>query len=326
MKKNIVTIGGGTGTFTVLTGLKHYCDTINLVSIVTVADNGGSTGRLIDHFGILPVGDVRQALVALSDNPEEERLMRELFLYRFEKGEDGLKGHNLGNLLLVALKDITGSEARAIEAASKILDVRGIVLPVSEYRATLVAEYEDQSKKRGEAVIDALPKDSHAPRLTRVMLESKVPLYDKARDAILSANSIIFGPGDLYTSIIPNILVDGFSEAVQQSSAQCIYVANLMTKHGQTNELSIAGHVSELENYLGKNIDTVIINDETIPEELAVAYAKEFESSVSDDYTGKAVRGPMLRAAPPRSQADAVRRSLVRHDPDKLAHAIISII
>lgn len=326
MKKHIVTIGGGTGTCTVLTGLKHYVDTIDLTSIVTVADDGGSTGRLIDHFGVLPVGDVRQALVALSDTPEEEQLMRELFLYRFEKGEEGLRGHNLGNLFLIALNDITGSEAAAIEAASKILDVRGVVLPVSESRAILVAEYADGSNKRGQALIDALPHEASVPRVKRVFLESPVSLYGKAEKAMHASDAIIFGPGDLYTSIIPTILVHGFCEAVAATRARLVYVANLMTKHGQTDGMGVAAHVRELEQYLGRVVDMVVINSEPIPEALVGAYAKEHEQPVIDDYEGRAVRAPMLRLAPPRSAADAIRRSLVRHDPEKLARVLMDMV
>lgn len=325
-KKKVVTIGGGTGTFTALTGLKKYTDQIELTSIVTVADDGGSTGRLIDHFGVLPVGDVRMALAALSDNEEEEKLLRELFLYRFEKGEDGLRGHNLGNLLLVALKDITGSEALAIEAASKILDVRGRVLPVSETSATLVAHYTDGSEKKGESAIDQLPEKKDTPGIESVHLEKEVSIYEKAREAILEADCIVFGPGDLYTSIIPNVLVQGFCDALKASSAKTVYVANLMTKHGQTNGMSVAHHAKKLETYICEEIDIVLINSAPISESLQAVYEKEHEFVVADDYSGTAVRAPMLRTAPPQSEADVVRRNLVRHDPHALAEVIMSVL
>lgn len=326
MKKKVVTIGGGTGTFTTLTGLKAYTDRIDITSIVSVADDGGSTGRLIDHFGVLPVGDVRQALVALSDNAEEQELLRDLFLYRFDKGESGLKGHNLGNLLLIALSEITGSEAAAIEAASKILDVRGIVLPVSENHSCLVATYEDGSEVRGESAIDKLPETDAYKKITSLTLDPELTLYEKAHDAIVAADYIVFGPGDLYTSIVPNILVHGFTDAVAESSAKLIYVANLMSKHGQTNAMSVQDHVAELESYLNSSIDIVVINNEPIPEKLLEVYAGKHEIPVVDDYQGEAVRTPMLSEAPPQSQADVVRRSLVRHDSQKLAEAIISLI
>lgn len=326
MKKNVVTIGGGTGTFTTLTGLKKYIDRINLTSIVTVADDGGSTGRLVDHFGVLPVGDVRQALVALSDNAEEQKLMRDLFLFRFEKGEEGLKGHNLGNLLLIALSEITGSEATAIEAASKILDVRGIVLPVSELHACLVATYEDGSETRGQHAIEEIPETEPHKRITSLTLDPELTLYSKARTALVEADYIVFGPGDLYTSVIPNLLVKGFSEAVAESKAKLVYVANLMSKHGQTNAMSITAHVEELEQYLKSTIDTVIINNESIPDKFLEEYAKRQEFPVVDDYQKEAVRASMLSEAPPQSKADAVRRSLIRHDSEKLAEAIVSLI
>ena len=332
-KKKIVTIGGGTGTYTALTGLKAYADTIDITAIVSIADNGGSTGRLIDHFGKLPVGDVRMALSALASHnayrppaDAEQNIIRELLKYRFDKGEDGLRGHNLGNLFLVALSDMLGSEAKAIEKASEILNVCGTVLPVSEEKTTLVATYSDGSVVSGEAEIDCPSESAHCPRIVKLSVDPVVPAYGKALDAITSADLILFGPGDLYTSIIPNLLIDGVKDAIASSSARSVYAANLMTKYGQTDGMSVAHHVNELASYAGRHPDTVIINCEKCSDDLLKAYEAKREYPTIDDYSGEAIRTHLLAKAPQQKNGDAIQRSLVRHKPDTLASTILSLI
>ena len=250
MKKEnprIVVVGGGTGTFTVLSGLKKYpCD---LTAIVSMADSGGSTGRLRDEFGILPPGDVRRALIALSSEPEQLTLRR-LFDYRFEKG-NGLSGHSFGNLFLAALTDIMGSEVLAIEEAGKLLGVSGIVLPATLVNTDLVARLEDGTVIRGETNID-LRVIRPEVGILDVFLDPGAAAYPAALQAIYDADMIVLGPGDLYTSVIANFLVGGISEAIGNSKAKVVYVCNIMNKFAETNGFTVSDYVSKIEKYLGR--------------------------------------------------------------------------
>ena len=196
-KQNVVVIGGGTGTHTVLRGLKQYQKQLNVSAVVTMADSGGSTGRLRDEFGYLPVGDVRMALVALaSDVDEQEELLRKLFLYRFDKG-DGLSGHNFGNLLLVALTDILGSEEAAIRAAARVLRVRGTVVPVTTEKVDLVATYDDGTQVIGEHNIDEPTTKRAQYKITELSITPQASISEAAESTILDADLIVLGPGDL---------------------------------------------------------------------------------------------------------------------------------
>jgi uncharacterized cofD-like protein len=330
--KKIVTIGGGTGTFTVLSGLKKYPpDMVDLTAIVTMADSGGSTGRLRDEFGYLPVGDVRMALAALSDISEGERnVLRELFLYRFDKGE-GLNGHNFGNLFLVALTDILGSEEKAIEYAGKVLRVPGRVLPVTALRTDLVARYTDGTVVKGESHIDE-PEFSfeQEKKIEAVYLEPQVAATEKALRAIEQADCVVLGPGDLYTSIVPNLLVSGMQDALVNTSAKLVYVVNLMTKFGQTSGYSMQDHVREIARYAGRVPDVVIMNSTVFPEEILSLYEKEHEFPVVDmneDIGCEIVRADIVaKEAVKRKSGDMLKRSLIRHDPRKLAEAVMSLL
>lgn len=322
-KHRVVVVGGGTGTYTVLRGLKAHHDELDLTAVVTMADSGGSTGRLRDEFGQLPVGDVRMALAALSaDLDRHGELVRELFLYRFAKG-DGLSGHNFGNLLLTALTDMLGNEARAIEAAAQILRVRGRVLPVTADHTHLVALYDDGVVCTGEKDIDAPPKERWPHRITSVSLEPRAVLTPQARAAIQTADSILFGPGDLFTSILATVAADGFTQALAESAAQTYFVCNLMTKAGQTTGMSASEHVAVLEQATGRPINAVILNDEALPRDLLSRYAAESEYPVCDDLTQtdrSVIRTNILaQEVIKKKDGDAVKRSLIRHDPDRLA-------
>lgn len=325
-KKNVVVIGGGTGTHTALSGLKRYADEIDITAVVSIADNGGSTGRLIDHFGYLPVGDVRMAISALAGGNSEPNTIRELLLYRFDRGEEGLRGHNLGNLFLIALTEMIGSEAGAIEKACEILNVCGKVLPVSEQKTTLVATYSDGNVIHGEAEIDRPSEEATCPRIVDLSITPVVPAYEKALDAILDADLILFGPGDLYTSIVPNLLVGGIRDAILKTKAHTVYAANLMTKYGQTDGMSVSAHVDELARYAGRRPDTVVINCEQCAPDLLSAYEAKREYPVVDDYKGNAVRADLLIKAPRKRESDVIHRSLVRHKPDTLAEIVLSLV
>lgn len=329
-QKSIAVIGGGTGTHTVLRGLKHYQDQVNLSAIVTMADSGGSTGRLRDEFGYLPVGDVRMALAALaSEVDEQEELLRELFLYRFNRG-NGLSGHNFGNLLLVALTDILGSEEKAIEAAARVLRVQGTVIPVTTQKVDLVARYEDGVTVIGEHAIDEPTTDRFATRIKELSVTPSATIGKRAKEVLLEADLIVLGPGDLYTSVLANCVVDGVSEALCRSSAKVVYVCNLMTKAGQTTGMGVAEHVAEITRYTGRVPDYILVNTGTFPADLLSKYALDFEYPVVFNYEAndsRVIPADMLAGeVVATASGDLLKRSLIRHDSQKLASKLMAIL
>lgn len=329
-QKNIAVIGGGTGTHTILRGLKRYQKQVNLSAVVTMADSGGSTGRLRDEFGYLPVGDVRMALAALaSDIDEHEELLRELFLYRFDKG-NGLSGHNFGNLLLVALTDILGSEEEAIRAAARVLRVQGQVVPVTTEKVNLVAKYADGVTAVGEHIIDEPTVDRYDTRIIELAVTPSATINPRAEEVLLDADMIILGPGDLYTSVLANCVVDGVADAIRHSTAKVVYVSNLMTKAGQTSGMGVAEHVEEIQKYLGRSPDYVLVNTGQLPEDLLKRYAEDGEYPVRFNYEqgdSKIIPADMLAGEVVQTASgDVLKRSLIRHDPRKLARKIMDII
>jgi len=328
-KKNIVVIGGGTGTHTVLTGLKAYRDTCDLAAVVAMTDSGGSTGRLRDEFGYLPVGDVRLALAALAnEDSEHEALIRKLFLHRFATNGD-VAGHNFGNLFLVALTDILGSEEAAIAAAARVLNVCGRVIPVTNEKVHLVAEYEDGKKVDGEHDIDE-PKQQNIPGIRTLSLDKPARITDGARKVIANADLIVLGPGDLYTSILANCVVDGVREAIANAEGKVLYIPNLMTKTGQTIGKGVAEHVDEISKYAGRTPDLILVNSTPFPEALLERYAAIGESPVEHNYHGRVphvVSGDFIAShmVVPQ-QGDLLKRSLIRHDPHKIAAKIVEIV
>ena len=329
-KKKVVVVGGGTGTHTLLTGLKQYRGLIEVTAVVTMADSGGPTGKLRDEFGYLPVGDVRMALAALAkEDDEHDSLIRKLFLHRFDtNGEMG--GHNFGNLFLVALTDILGSEEKAIEAASRVLNISGKVLPVTTEDVQLVAQYEDGMKVTGEHDIDEPKLGINTPRIKSLTIEPQATLNPNVRRELLEADLIVFGPGDLYTSVLANCVVDGFKDAVTSSNAKKAYVANLMTKVGQTTDMGVKEHVEELSKYIGNKPDFVFVNNNDLPTELLKRYETENEFPVCDN-CGDAdfeIYATDLLASEEivMSKGDVLRRSLIRHDSSKLARVVYEIL
>ena len=329
-KKRVVVVGGGTGTHTVLRGLKQYVNDIDLTAIVSMADSGGSTGRLRDEFGQLPIGDVRNALTALSaDHDENGQLLRQLFLYRFDKGE-GLSGHNFGNLLLTALADILGSEEKAIEASSRILRVAGRVVPVTNDHVNLVAEYEDGSTVFGEHDIDVLSPGLSSLRIVNLYLTPDANLNPKAKEEMMSADMIVLGPGDLYTSILANCVVKGFAETINESKAKIVYVCNLMSKKGQTVGMNAMEHVNEIIRYIGTTPDVTIVNSTIFSTDLLEKYSKEGDYPVVNNctidkcvvYADQLVSDEIVKQV----DGDNVKRSFIRHDPDKLASILMQIL
>ncbi len=250
----IVAIGGGTGLSTLLRGLKNY--TGNLTAIVTVADDGGSSGVLRRELGVLPPGDVRNCIAALAD---AEPLMTKLFQYRFSDGS-GLAGHSFGNLFIVAMSGVTGNFEDAIRQTSRVLAVRGQIIPSTLANVTLCADTEDSRTIHGESSIG---NGTNNGRIRQVyLLPESPPAHPDAVRAILEADMIILGPGSLYTSILPNLLVEGIRRSLIASSALKVYVCNVATQPGETDDFSVADHVTAIEQHVGKNlINYVLAND-----------------------------------------------------------------
>lgn len=329
-KKRIVVIGGGTGTHTLLSGLKQYSDEINIKAIVTMADSGGSTGRLRDEFGYLPVGDVRMALTALAkDTDENSNILRELFLYRFDRGV-GLSGHTLGNLFLVALTDILGSEASAIHMASKVLATCGEVIPVTTDAVHLVAEYDNGTVMQSEHLIDTGTGVSHESTITHLSVSACAEANPYALKTISKADMIVLGPGDIYTSILANCIISGISEALCASNAKLMYVANLMSRNGQTQGMGTNEYLSEIKRYVGKSPEYMIVNTTPYRSDLLDTYLREGEHPVVHNYVeGETfvIEGDFVAQDDVvLAKGDVLKRSLIRHDPHKLAHAIMQLI
>ncbi|NGP45327.1 YvcK family protein [Bacillaceae bacterium SIJ1] len=272
-KPRIVAIGGGTGLSVMLRGLKNY--DVDLTAIVTVADDGGSSGKLRDELNIPPPGDIRNVIAAMS---EVEPLIEELFQHRFQGSS--LSGHALGNLLLAAMTSLTGDFTTAISEMGKVLKVKGKILPACNECVTLHAVMTDGTTVSGESSITKAGKRIH--RL--YYHQENVTPVPEALDAIHEADLIVIGPGSLYTSIMPNLIVPGIAEAIEQTTAQKVYVCNVMTQLGETTGYSAADHLRAIYDHLGSHsIDTVIVNEEMIPYETLRKYAEEDAEPVQFD-------------------------------------------
>ena len=308
----LVVIGGGTGLSTLLHGLKEY--TSNITAIVTVADDGGSSGRLRQDFGVLPPGDIRNCLVALAD---AEPLMSELFQFRFEEGS-ALGGHSFGNLFITALSKVTGDFDAAIKESSKVLAIRGRVLPSTLDKVSLVAEHADGSQTLGESQI---PK-SGSP-IKRIYLKpANCKPTDEAMDAIKKADAIVMGPGSLYTSIMPNLLVGRIYKEILASKAIKIYVCNVMTQKGETDDYKASDHLKAIIDHTASGIaEYFIVNTANIPEGLLKKYQEEESFPVVPDIDNiKKMKCKVVKAH------IVSTKDYVRHDPAKLAKIIIDLV
>ena len=315
----VVAVGGGTGIYAVLTGLRHVSS--NITAIVSMSDNGGSSGRLRDEFGYLPPGDVRRCLVALASD-EDSMLLRQLFEYRFDRGA-GLNGHTFGNLLLTALTDILGSTDRAVDEAGRLLRIRGQVLPVTLTDTTLCARLSDGQEISGETDID-VRKVNHDVPISDVYLRPTATANPPVLDAIAEADLIVLGPGDLYTSVIPNLLVEGVAPAIRASKARRVYVCNVMTKHGETDGFAASDFIHQIKRYLGAEdaLDCAILNyHESLPPALYHKYKEEKAEPVSIDL-GKCYELVPQLAIRPLTMTGA----LVRHDPGRLAATLVELV
>ncbi len=312
----IVVIGGGSGSSHLLRGLKQY--TANITAIVTMFDSGGSSGLLRHEFGYPPFGDLRQCLLALSRESEPAQSLEPVLDFRFEK-ESSLRGHNLGNLLLAALTSLSGLE-EAIERLSEVLQIQGQVLPVSLDQADLCAELQDRTVLKGETNIDL--RGCSAPKIERVFLKPRAKANPHAVQAILDADAIVIGPGDLYTSVIPNLLVSDIPQALQQTSAPLIHVCNLMTKLGETDDFPASQFVCEINRYLeGRIVDWALVNTAPIPQEIQERYVIEGAKPVEADLDRLTQQEVKYLGSP-----FADNSTPVRHNSVMLAQAILSLL
>jgi uncharacterized cofD-like protein len=320
----VVVIGAGTGTFTILSALKYYAR--DITAIVNMSDDGGSTGILRDELGALPPGDVRQCLVALSESNQQ---MRDLFNYRFDEG--ALGGHSFGNLFLTALEKTTGSFAEAVKTAGDILKISGHVIPVTLANITLVLTEPDGNIIRGEYQIVQSNFNGSRPNLS---LDPTATINPEAKAAIAAADVVVIAPGNLYTSLAPTLMVGGMSEALATTKAKLVYISNLVTKPGQTDNFKVHDYVHEIERFIGsKSVDYVIYNKRKPSTILLTKYAQAGEYAVAfDDQVFakapyKAIGDNLVSGTIPKLKASEQRipRTLIRHDSDKVARLIMRI-
>lgn len=314
LNPKILAIGGGTGLSTLLKGIKNYSS--DITAIVTMADDGGGSGVLRRSFGMLPPGDVRNCLLALSDIEPE---MNTLLSHRFEKGE--LKGQSFGNLFLLAMNEIYGSFEEAVKMASSILRVKGTVMPITVNDVNIEATYDDKSKAFGESILPAEAiKDNKKIKRVELCPEDVEPL-DGVITAINKADIILIGPGSLYTSIIPNLLVKGVTEAIISSSAKKIYVQNVMTQHGETDDMSVKDHVEAIFEHSDKIFDSIIINNKVLSEDLKKKYQEEYQEQI---FLTDGDKKFLEEEAIDYIEGDCLDSGdYARHDSEKLSNMII---
>jgi uncharacterized cofD-like protein len=315
-KKKIVVVGGGTGNHTTLSGLRTQ--DCSLTAVVAMTDDGGSSGRLRQEMGQLPPGDLRRCLMALASEDAQGTLMRKLFDYRFSSG-NGLSGHSFGNLILTALTEVTGNTISAIEAAAQMLGAQGRVLPVTLTRSTLMARLDDGTELTGEAAIGGR-RERLDVVIDYIRLEPKAYVYPPVLEAIAQADAIVLGPGDIYTSVVPNLLVEEVAGAINASRAAKVHVCNLTTMPAESRNLKASGFVKLLQAYLGSDqpLDYLIVNNAPMPEKVVQRYSSdgqypvELDLEACDSVVREVVQWPVL--------APGVH---LRHDPQALARAIM---
>ncbi|MBI5140489.1 MAG: YvcK family protein [Candidatus Vogelbacteria bacterium] len=325
-RKKVVVIGGGTGSFTVLSGLKKYKN-LDLTSIVSMADDGGSTGVLRDEYGVLPPGDIRQCLVALS---EADYVTRDLFGFRFSSGS--LRGHNFGNIFISALEKMTGDFNVSLRSISKVLKVRGRVLPVTFDNVHLVAELKNGKKLLGQSAIADCR--SFCYEIKKIYFNKIAKANPEALLAIQDADLIVVGPGSFYSSLAPNFLVRGISEAVIKARAKKIFICNLMNQFGQTDNFTVSDFVTAMENFILSGVfHHVLYNTKLPPRSLLKKYSDEgypvlspFDLATDKRYYRLIGVNLISDSVPKIVKGDPIKRTLIRHDPDKLAKAIVSLL
>jgi uncharacterized cofD-like protein len=318
-KVRVACIGGGTGLFTLLLGLKTVPEAL-LTSIVSMSDDGGSSGKISQTFGILPPGDIRRSLVALSNAPE---LMNQIMQHRFEK-QGEFQGHSFGNIFLTVLAEVKGSMSEAVRALSDILNIQGIVLPAAKTPTSLVARFEGGIVVKGESRIDLGTGRAPELRIESLWHEPAPECDADAYSSILNADVVTIGPGDLFTSILTNLAIKDLGEAVVNTKAKKIYVCNLMTKPGETYGFGAPDHVREIVKYLGTDcLDAVLLSNTTVSKESSEEYARKGQSLVA---AGGAEEWKKITKAEIVAADIGNETELVRHDSQKLKNAIWKII
>ncbi|MFH1752743.1 MAG: uridine diphosphate-N-acetylglucosamine-binding protein YvcK [Candidatus Omnitrophota bacterium] len=318
-KRKVSCIGGGTGLFNILMSIKTLPDVL-LTSIVSTSDDGGSSGRLRLDFDILPPGDIRRSLVALSNAPE---IMNNIMQYRFHKGRD-LAGHSFGNLFLTALSDIKGSMSEAIVGLSDILNIQGIVLPVTTDKTTLCAEFEEGTVIKGESKIDQAEGRSPGLHIKKLWHEPTPKCHINAFSSIAYADTIIIGPGDLFTSIVTNLAIADLQKAIVSSKAQKIYICNLMSKPGETTGYTAKDHIAEVVKYMkGDYLDTIVVSNTPLSQRTLDIYKKKSQYPVK---TGDMEKIKSLTKAEMIIADVGHQEELVRHDSQKIRKVLSSMI
>jgi uncharacterized cofD-like protein len=321
MKKKTVVMGGGTGTFPVVSGLKG--EHLEIASVIAVSDSGGSTGRIRDEFGFQPVGDLRQALAALA---EDKDWIRKILLYRFNKG-NGLEGHNLGNLILTALQDMSGDTTQALEIATRVFRLDGKVIPATPDNVNLEIEFEDGEVVVGEHLLD---EETTSPRkIKTVRLVPHAIANPVATQVLEQADMIVVGPGDYYASIMATLKPEGMASVISQSSAKLVYIVNLMTRITQTHGMTAKDHLIGIEKEIGRSADYVLLNSAGIPDSVLHSYAESNEFPVVDDLGDdpRVVRADVISESLfEKAKYDAAHRSLLRHDSHKLGKILKEIL
>lgn len=311
MNKKVVVLGGGNGLSVLLSGLKKF--PLDITAIVSVSDNGSSTGRLREEFHTPAVGDIRRVLISLS---ETEPLVERLFNYRFNTSSD-LNGHTVGNLILTAAKEITGNLSDGIEALSKVFNLKGKVVPLTEDDVVLMGEMQDGSIIKGESEITLCDK-----KIKKVFYESDPVITKDAIDSIKNADLIVLSMGSVYTSIIPNLINKEVIEAIDKSKAKILYVSNMVTQPGETDDFSVSDHVNLLNSYLGsKKLDAVIVNNKPIDEDILKLYrSKEQKDPVMVDYDN------LKNLEVIGDNYFIVENGMIRHDSLKVSFSIFSYL
>lgn len=328
--QKLVTLGGGTGHFSLLRGLVDYNEPEFISAITGTWDSGGSSGRLRVEMGVLPSGDTRQCLLALMEDDAQRQVAQKLFNERFKDVEGPLKGHALGNLIQSQLQLLYQGADRGLDAARALFRVRAQIVPISLSDLQLNAKTVEGNILEGETLIDTRGEEKgfdDKDQISRIYFDSTADVNPKALETIANADKIILSPGDLYTSILPHLLVNGVADAIISSKAKLIFVLNLMTKRGETDSYKASDFLKSLIFYLGNadRIDYVLTNDNSITPEIEDLYAKEGQAVVKVDEEELKRLAPQAKIIKTSLAKYSPKEHLLRHDPDKLAEALLNL-
>lgn len=329
-KQRIVTFGGGTGHFSLLRGLVELNQPEMITAVVGTWDSGGSSGKLRTELGVLPPGDMRQCLLALMEDPKQRQVAQKLFEDRLTDFKGPLKGHNMGNLIAARLEQIYKGPDRGVEAERLLFRIRARVLPVSISELNLIGKLEGGEELDGESTIDLrADKPGYDPRkkISRIYFDTTADPNPDVIQAISEADKIIFSAGDLYTSILPHLLVGGIKEAIEASSAKIVLILNLMTKMGETDNFKASDYLKAFVYYLGssKQIDFMVVNTNGLDKEVLQVYKKDKQQPVEIDSRDCLKVAPNLRIIKAPLAVYHVREHLFRHDSEKLARLLLKI-